>query len=118
LNALSVEKINSLTKYTEQEVESWLVIYVNKNEDIEDMLHQLSIGFRDLQRTLFDIKVRQEIIIVPMRDYIENCLNQALIKITEEDEAEAVGIGHVTTAKENTQGTLKQIGLREIHHSE
>jgi len=55
-------------------MESWLVIYVNNNKDIEDTLHQLSIEFRYLENSLFDIKVRQELTISPMRDYIENWL--------------------------------------------
>jgi hypothetical protein len=59
LQTASAEKFNSLTEYTKQEVESWLVSDVNKNEDIEDILHQLSIDFRDLENSLFDIKVRK-----------------------------------------------------------
>jgi len=78
---------------------------VNKNKDIEDTLHQLSIDFRDLESTLFDIKVRQKIIAAPMRECIENWLKQALIKITEEDQTKTVGTGHVTATKENTKGT-------------
>jgi hypothetical protein len=73
-----------MIEYTEHEVENWLVNYVNKNEDIEDTLHQLSIDHREYESTLFDIKFRQEIIVAPMKDYIENWLKQALIKITEE----------------------------------
>jgi hypothetical protein len=68
--------------YIEQEVESWLMSYVNKNEDIEDTLHQLWIDFREMENTFFDIRVRHEIIFARMREYIENWLKQALIKIT------------------------------------
>jgi hypothetical protein len=82
-----------------------LVSYVNKNEDIEDTLHQLSIEFRDFERTLFDIKFKQEITVTPMREYIENWLKQDLIKIIEEDKTEVVGTGHVTATKENTRET-------------
>jgi hypothetical protein len=74
-----------MIEYTEYEIESWLVNYVNKNEDIEDTLHQLSFELRELEGTIFDIKVRQEINVAPMKEYIENWLKQALIKITEED---------------------------------
>jgi hypothetical protein len=45
LKSASVEKFNSLTEYSKLEVESWLVSYVNKNESIEDTLHQISIDF-------------------------------------------------------------------------
>jgi hypothetical protein len=34
--------------------------------------------------------VRQEVIVAPMRDYVENWLKQALIKITEENQEVAV----------------------------
>jgi hypothetical protein len=83
LKGLSTEKFNNMIEYTEYEIESWLVNYVNKNEDIEDTLHQLSFELRELEGTIFDIKVRQEINVVPMKEYIENWLKQALIKITE-----------------------------------
>jgi hypothetical protein len=86
---------------SEKEVESQLVTNVNKNEDIEDTLHQLSIDFRYLESTLFDIRVRHEIIVVSMRDYIENWLKNALIKTNESDQEEAVAIIHVTSEKEN-----------------
>ena len=91
-----------MTEYTEHEVEIWLVNYVNKNEDT---FHQLSIDLRDLERTLFDIKVKKEIILTPMREYIENWLRQTLIKITKEDQVDMVGTGHETATKDNTKGT-------------
>jgi hypothetical protein len=43
LKSASTEKFNSLIEYSELEVKSWSVIYMNKNEYIEDVLHQLSI---------------------------------------------------------------------------
>jgi hypothetical protein len=48
-----------------------LVSYLNTNEVIEDTLHQLSMEFRNMENSLFDIKVRKEIIVSPMIDYIE-----------------------------------------------
>jgi hypothetical protein len=74
---------------------------VNKNDDIEDTLHQLSMDFKDMENSLFDIKVRQEIIVAPMREYIENWLKKALIKITESDQEEAVATGQVVPTKES-----------------
>jgi hypothetical protein len=41
LKYASTERFNGLTEYSEFEVESWLVNYVNKNEDIEEKLHQV-----------------------------------------------------------------------------
>jgi hypothetical protein len=46
LKDISFEKFNNMIEYTKYEVESWLVNYVNKNEKIEDTLHQLSFEIR------------------------------------------------------------------------
>jgi hypothetical protein len=44
-----------------------------------------------------------------MRDYIENWLKNALIKITEPDQEEAVTTGQGIPTKENTKGTSTRI---------
>jgi hypothetical protein len=100
-------------------VESWLVSYVNKNEDIEDTLHQISMDFKDLENSLFDIKVRKEIIVAPMRDYIKNWLKKSLTKIIESDQEEAVVTSQEIPVKENIKDTpTSQIREREkFHHS-
>jgi hypothetical protein len=89
-----------LIEYSETKVEGWLVHYVNKNDDIEDTLHQLTMEFKDLKKELFNIKVRQEITVAPMREYIENWLKNALIKITESDKEKITTIVQVLPAKE------------------
>jgi hypothetical protein len=70
-----------VTEYTEQEIESWLVDYIHKNEDIEITLQQLSIEYRELESTMLEIRVRKEVNVAPMRESIENLLKLALIKI-------------------------------------
>jgi hypothetical protein len=35
LKGLSAEKFNSIIEYNENEIESWLVSYANKNEDMK-----------------------------------------------------------------------------------
>jgi hypothetical protein len=78
-------------------------------------LHQLSIDFIDHERalfdikirqTLFDIKIRQEIIVAPMRDYIQNWLKNALTKTTQRDQEEVVATGHGIPMKEITKVNL------------
>jgi len=49
LKFASTERFNSITKYSKFEVESWLVNYANKNKDLEDILHQVSIDYRDIE---------------------------------------------------------------------
>jgi hypothetical protein len=71
------------------------VEYVNKNEDIEITLQQISIDYREFESTMLDIRVKQELIVAPIHEYIENWLKLALIKITEDDQMEAIVTGHV-----------------------
>jgi hypothetical protein len=51
------------------------------------------MDFKYLENLLFDIKVKQEITMAPMREYIENWLNNVLIKIIESNQEEAVATG-------------------------
>jgi ribosomal protein L25 (general stress protein Ctc) len=79
--------------------------YVNKNEDIKDTLHQISIELRELESTIFDIKVKQKKNVVPMKECIENWLKQAIIKITEEYQLEEFCTGQPTATIYYTKET-------------
>ena len=59
LKLSSAKEFNNLIEYSEIEVESWLVHYVSKNDDIEDILHQISMDFKYIENALFNINVRQ-----------------------------------------------------------
>jgi hypothetical protein len=59
LKLSSVKKFNNLTEYSEIEIESWLVRYVRKNDDIEDILHRISMDFKYIENALFNINFRQ-----------------------------------------------------------
>jgi len=53
-------------------------------QDIQEALHNLSIDLRDLESELFDIKIRHEINVAPMRSYIEEWFKKAIHQITNE----------------------------------
>jgi hypothetical protein len=80
LKSLSAEKFNGIKEYNEDEIDNWLVSYSNKNEYIETSLHQISFDLRELESTLFDIRIRQEINVTPMKDYIEEMVKTCLVK--------------------------------------
>jgi hypothetical protein len=93
LDALKVSwenEFNEITEYSEEEVEKWLIRYVNKNEDVEDMLHQLNFDIRDIEKELFNARIKHETTVSPMQEYIELWLKKALIKITELDQPKLV----------------------------
>jgi hypothetical protein len=108
LKGSSTKKFNNIVEYTKHDIESCLVEYVNKNEDIEIMLQQISIDYREIEGTLFDIKVKQEVIVSPLCDYIEKWLSLSLIKVTKENQEEEVGIGEETIARQDIRATTSQ----------
>jgi hypothetical protein len=64
--------------------ENWLVDYSIENQDIEEALHGISLDLRDLEGELFNIKIRHEINMAPMKNYIEEWFKKAINKLTTE----------------------------------
>jgi len=77
-----------------------LVSYSNKHEYIETSLHQISIELREMESNFFDIRIRQEINVSPMKYYIQAWLKQALLKIIEEDQLGTVETNQPTITKD------------------
>jgi hypothetical protein len=68
---LSVENLYGIIEYDEDDIDNFLVDYSVKNQDIEEALHGISLGPRDLEGELFNIKIRHEINVAPMKICIE-----------------------------------------------
>ena len=103
LKKLSVEKFNSMIGYTEDDIDKWLIEYANRNEDIETTLQNLSIDYREYENELFKIEFKQELIVSPLQQYIEEWLKRALIKIIE-GSTEVVDTGHITATNKYIKG--------------
>jgi hypothetical protein len=103
LKKLSAEKFDSMVEYTYDDIDNWLVEYTNRNEDIETTLQNLSIDHREIESELLNIKVKQEVIVAPLREYIQEWLNKSLIKISEIP-MEAVTTNHITATRKDTKG--------------
>jgi hypothetical protein len=54
---LSFEKFYGIIEYDENAIDNWLEDYSVKNQDIEEILHGISIDLRDLEGELFNIKI-------------------------------------------------------------
>jgi len=54
------------------------------------MLHQSSMDLKEFERKLFEIITRHEITGSPLREYIEEWLKKALIKINEPKNQETI----------------------------
>jgi hypothetical protein len=80
-----------------------VVEYTNKNEDIETILQNLSIDHREIESELLSIKVKKEVIVSPLREYIQEWLNKDITKIVE-FLTKAVTTGHITTTCKDIKG--------------
>ena len=50
-----------------------------KNQDIEEAIHGISYDLTDLEGELFNIKIRHEINVVPIKNYIEDWFKKVII---------------------------------------
>jgi hypothetical protein len=70
LNALKVAWANEFIEtieFSEDEVEKWLVWYINGNDEVDDTLHQLKLDLREFENQLFEIKTKQEITVALLK---------------------------------------------------
>jgi hypothetical protein len=59
-------EFNEITEHLEEEVENWLIHYVNRNDEVEDTLHHLNFDIRDIEKELFNANIKHETMVVPM----------------------------------------------------
>jgi hypothetical protein len=84
LKGLSTEKFNGIIEHGQEEIDNWLIDYYMKNQDIEESIHGIYHDLRDLEGELFNIKIRHEINVAPMKNYIEDCFKREIDKLTKE----------------------------------
>jgi hypothetical protein len=117
LKGLSAEKFNSVIEYGEEEIDNWLIDYSIKNQDIEESIHGISHDLRNLEGELFNIKIRHEINVAPMKNYIEDWFKRAIDKLTKEGQETTVGTVLETVSEENKRNNNKQMKSERYHHS-
>jgi hypothetical protein len=100
LKRTSTEKFDNMMEFTHDDIDNWLVEYTNKNEDIENILQNLFVDLREIEKELFNVKIKQEVIVAPLRDFIQEWLNTSIAKISEIP-AEVVMTGNQTTTNKS-----------------
>ena len=63
---------------------SWVLEYAAHNEEIEQSLHSISMDLRKLENNLYDIEIRDEINMTPMRSYIKEWFQQRMDNLVQE----------------------------------
>jgi hypothetical protein len=104
---LSVEKFYSIIEYDEDGIDNWLVNYFVKNQDIEEAVHGVSLYLRDLEAELFNIKIRHEINVAPMKNYTEERFKKSIDKLTNEGK-ETVEMVPVTVDEDNKNTSARK----------
>jgi hypothetical protein len=104
---LSVEIFYGILEYNEDEINNWLVDYFVKKQDIEEEVHGIYLDLRDLEGELFNIKIRHEINVAPMKSYIEYWFNKEIDKLTKEGK-ETVETVPVTVNEDNKRTTTSK----------
>jgi hypothetical protein len=112
---LSAEIFYGILEYNEEEIDNWLVDYSMKNQDIEEEIHGISHDLRDLEGELFNIKIRHEINVALMKNYIEDWFKKEIDKLTKEGQ-EAVETVPITINEDNKR-TKKASEQERDHHS-
>jgi hypothetical protein len=67
LKGLSFEKFYDIVEHHLDEHESWVLDYVAHNEEIQQSLHSISMDLRKLENDLYNIEIRYEINMPPMK---------------------------------------------------
>ena len=93
-----------MIEFTHDDIDIWRVEYTNKNEDIENMLQNSSVDLREIEKELFNVKIKQEVIASPLRDFIQEWLNNSIVKISEIP-TEVFMIGNQTTTIKSIKET-------------
>jgi phosphotransferase system IIA component len=104
---LSIEKFYEIIEYDENSIDNWLLDYSVQNQDIEEILHGISIDLCDLEGELFNIKIQHEISVAPMKIYIEEWFKKTIDKLTNEGK-EAVETVPVTANENDKRASMRK----------
>jgi hypothetical protein len=66
LKVVWANEFNEIIEYSKGEVEKCLIHYANKNDEVEDTLHQLNFDTRDIDKELFNASIKHETMVAPM----------------------------------------------------
>jgi uncharacterized protein Yka (UPF0111/DUF47 family) len=71
-------KFDDLTNFPEDEIRCWLVSFMNENEDQSSIAQQQSDTLKTIEDELFKVRVKQDIIVASLHEYIQEWLKGVL----------------------------------------
>lgn len=72
---------DKLAYFAKAQIKKWVVMFVNNNEDQLVVTKKLCLDVRDLEEETFSLRVKQYILVPPMKYYIEYWLKRTLNEI-------------------------------------
>jgi hypothetical protein len=75
------DEFDSLVEFPEEELKCWLVTFVNENEDHLSTIDQLHVEFKEIEEDIFMLRVKKEITIPLIKEYINEWLKKLLQEI-------------------------------------
>jgi hypothetical protein len=84
LKGFSFKKIYGIVEHRVDELERWVLDYAAHNEEIEQILHSISMDLRKLENDLYEIEIQDEINMAPMRSYVEEWFQQIMDNLVQE----------------------------------
>jgi len=64
-------KFNNLVELPEDEIKHWLATFVNENEEHLSSVNKIHVEFKEIEDEIFSLMFKQDIIIPPMKEYID-----------------------------------------------
>jgi hypothetical protein len=101
LKGLSVEIFYGIIEYNKKEIDNCFFYYSVKNQDIEETIHDISHELRHLEDELFNIKIKHEINVAPMKNYIEERYKKTIDKLTKEVQEATIESVSIIVNEEN-----------------
>jgi hypothetical protein len=81
IKASWANEFDQLTDFSKDEIKWWLVTFVDNNEDHLASIEKLHSEFEEIEEEIFMLRIKQDIIVATMKDYIDGWLKKSLAKI-------------------------------------
>lgn len=82
-----------------------------------DITHQLGFELKDIEDKLFDLKIKHELMVTPLREYIDQWLNNSLVRIVNLESQEEITTIRVPPTKQHIKKTSARKQKSFFQHS-
>jgi len=81
VNTPWANEFNDLTEFPRDEINHWIVTFVNDNEYHLSSVDHLRSLFKEIEEDIFSLRVKQDIIVPPMKEYNNEWIKKSLQQI-------------------------------------